>query len=105
MNFEEIVERTVNIEAKARPRSIIIVRDLDIYYRQGHCLSNNIVLKVLTQEIMVKDFFSPKKLKAKETKSVCINTAEPFSKNKKNRKNKKKKFQGQRREHTKERTK
>ena len=46
MNFEEMVQRVVNAEAKEYLRSSIIIRVSDIYYVRGHCLSNNTVSKV-----------------------------------------------------------
>ena len=72
VNFEEIVQRAVNAEAKASPRSTIMVRDLDIHCPQSHCLSNNTALKVQTQETTVKDSSYPKKPKTKDLKSVPL---------------------------------
>ena len=46
MNFEEMIQKTVNIEAKAGLRSNIMVQNLDICCSQGHRLSNNTTLKI-----------------------------------------------------------
>ena len=63
VNFEEIVQRAVNAEAKAGLKSTIMVQDLDIYCFQGYCLSNNIALKVQIQGIIAKNFSRPEKPK------------------------------------------
>ena len=70
VNFEEMVQKTVNAEAKAGLKSTIMVRDSDIYWLQGHCPSNNTALKVYTQETTAKDFSCPNKPKIKNPKSV-----------------------------------
>ena len=48
MNFEEMVQRAVNAEAKAGQKSSTMVQDLDIYCPRGHCSSNNIATKLQT---------------------------------------------------------
>ena len=40
MNFEEIVQKTVNTKAKVGLESSIIVQNSDIYYSRGHRSSN-----------------------------------------------------------------
>ena len=46
MNFEEIVQRVVNVESKAGLRSSTMVRDLDICCPTGHRPSNSTASKV-----------------------------------------------------------
>ena len=46
MDFEEMVQRVVNAEAKAGLRSGAMVWDSDIRCPQGHCPFNSIALKV-----------------------------------------------------------
>ena len=82
VNFEEIMQRAINAEAKTGVKSTIMVWDLDIHCPQGHCPSNNTALKVQTQGIAVKDFSCLEELKTKDSKSVplCDNLAEPAKK-------------------------
>ena len=80
MDFKEMVQRAVNVEAKTGLKSSIMIRDLDICCSRGHCLSNNTVLKVQTQGIIGKksklEEFRPKKSKLAE----CKNSTPPHSK-------------------------
>ena len=46
IDFKEIVQRTVNAEAKAGLRSSTIVRGLDIRYPRGHRYSNTTASKL-----------------------------------------------------------
>ena len=78
MNFEEMVKRTVNAEAKTGLKSSIMVRNSDIHCLQGHRPSNSTTLKVQTQEITVKNSPHPEKLKAKKTKPIRANASESF---------------------------
>ena len=55
-----------------------MVRNSDIRYPRGYRSFYSTVSKVQTQGITAKDFFRPKELKAKETKSVYTNAAEPL---------------------------
>ena len=82
MNFEEMIQRAVNAEAKAGLRSTIMVRDSDIHCSQGHRPSNNAASKVQTQGITAKDSSRFKELKTKDPKSVPLrkNLAEPAKK-------------------------
>ena len=48
MNFEEMVQRAVNVKAKAGLKSSIMVWDSDIHCHQGHCASNSIASNVQT---------------------------------------------------------
>ena len=50
MNFEEMVQKAVNVEAKTGLRSSTMVRDSDICCPEDHRPSNNTTLKVQTQE-------------------------------------------------------
>ena len=98
VNFEEIMQKTINAEAKVGLRSSTMVQDLDIYYSKSHCPSNNIATKVQIQETTVKDS-RPKKAKTKDLKSTlfCINAAKFLKQEKKDWKDKKKKFQQKKR--------
>ena len=99
INFEEMVQKAVNKKAKAGLKSSTIVRDSDIRCPQGYCPFNSTALKVQIQGIIAKDFSRLEELKAKETKFVRIDMAEPLEqdkKDKKDRQNKKQKFQKRR---------
>ena len=48
MDFEEMVQKVVNAEAKAGLRFSAIVRDSDICYPRGHRHSNSTASKVQT---------------------------------------------------------
>lgn len=93
VNFKEILQKADNVEAKMDPRFNTKVQNLDIRYLRDHYLSNNITAKVLTQEIIIKDF-RHKKAKAKDPKTFLVysNMAELLEQEKKNWKDKKKKF-------------
>ena len=72
MNFEEMVQKAVNTEAKAGLRSSIMVQDLDIRCPRDHCPSNSTASKVQIQGITVKESkseeFRPKELKSTKNK-------------------------------------
>ena len=93
MNFEEIVQKAVNVKAKAGLRSTIMIWDSNICCPRGYYLFNNTASKVQTQETIAKDFSRPEKSKIKDSKSVppCDGLAEPAKKE-----NKQKKFKHQR---------
>ena len=82
VNFEEIVQKTINVEAKVGLKSIIMVRDLDIHCFQGHYPSKNTVSKVQTKKIAAKNFSPSKEPKTKDSKSIPPhdNTTEPATK-------------------------
>ena len=105
MNFEEIMQRTVNTEAKADLRSSTMVRDLNIRCPKSYHLSNSTVLKMQTQGTTAKES-KPEKSRPKELKLVggkkpvppCFKSTEPgktsstdkkrkYFKKKQNRKN------------------
>ena len=65
MDFEEMVQRAVNAEAKAGLRSSSMVRDSDIRCSRGHRPSNSTAAKVQTQG--TKDSH-PEEQKVKETR-------------------------------------
>ena len=67
MNFEEMVQKTVNIEAKVGLRSSIIVWDSDIYCLKDHRFSNSTTSKVQTQKTTAKES-KPEESKPKELK-------------------------------------
>ena len=48
MNFKEMVQKTVNVEAKAGLKSRTIVQDSDICYPRGYYPFNNTASKVQT---------------------------------------------------------
>ena len=102
MDFEEMMQRAVNVEAKAGLRSSTMVRDLDAHCLRGHRSSHNTSSKVQTQGS--KDFSRSKELKPKDPKPALLrdNVAEPAKKE--NKKEKKKRFWNQRRDHTGEQT-
>ena len=97
MDFEEIVQRAVNAEAKTGLRSSTIVWNLDVRCPRGHCLSHNTSSKVQTQGS--KDSSRSKEPKLKDPKPAPShdNAAEPAKKE--DKKEKKKKLRNQRREH------
>ena len=95
-----MVQRTVIAKTKAGLRSNIIVWDSNVCCSRSHYPSQNTSLNMQTQDF--KDFFCLKEPKPKDLKSAlsCDNMAE--SPKKDNKKDKKKKFQGQKREYTRE---
>ena len=70
MNFEVMIQKTVNAEAKVGLKSTIIIRDSDFCYFRGYCPFNNNASKVQTQGTIAKDSFRLEKLKTKNLKSV-----------------------------------
>ena len=96
MDFEEMLQRAVNAEAKAGLRSSTMVRESDARYPRGHHPSHNTSSKVQTQGTTAKEPRS-KEPKPKDPKpaSSCDDTAEPAKKE--DRKDKKKKLRNQRR--------
>ena len=92
INFEEMVQKAINAEAKASLKSTIMIQDSEICCFQGYCSSNNIAPKMQTQETTAKDFFRSEELQIKNPKSALLhnNIAEPAKK-----KNKQKKFKRQ----------
>ena len=103
MDFEEMVQRAVNAEAKAGLRSSTMVRELDARCPRGHRPSHHTSSKVQTQGSTAKKPHS-KEPKPKDPKPALLydNAAEPAKK--KDRKGKKKRLRNQRREHTGEQT-
>ena len=69
INFERMVQRVVNAEAKTGPRSSIIVQDLDIHCPKDHCPSLSTASKVQTQGTTAKDSHQEKP-KVKEVKPI-----------------------------------
>ena len=94
MDFEDMVERAVNAEAKASLRSSTMVRDLDIRCPRGHRPSNSIAAKVQTQG--TKDSH-PEEPKVKETRPAA-SWSEASEPSKQARKEKKKKRHQERRD-------
>ena len=99
MDFEEMVQRAVNAEAKAGLRSNTMVRESDAYCPRGYRPSHNTSSKVQTQGS--KDSSCSEKPKPNDPKPVPShnNAVEPAKK--KDRKDKKKKLRNHRREQNK----
>ena len=92
-NFEEMVQRIVNVEAKAGLRSSTMVWDSDIRCPRGHRPFNNTVSKVQTQGTSAKEprleEFKPKEAKLAKGKAPALpqtNAAEPLEQEKKDKK-------------------
>ena len=84
IDFEEMLQRAINAEAKASLRSSAMVRDLDICCPKSY-RSSNTTSKVQTKETIAKE---PrfKESKSKDTKAVRANAMEPSKQNKKDKK-------------------
>ena len=67
MDFEEIVQKAVNVEAKAGLRSSAMIWDSDIYCPQGHRSFYNTASKVQTQGTSAKEL-RPKESRPKKAK-------------------------------------
>ena len=78
MNFEKIVQKTVNVETKVGLKSSIMVRDSYICCTRGHRPSHNTSSKVQTQGSNYKNLLCSKESKSKDPKSASPydNTAE-----------------------------
>ena len=102
IDFEEMMQRTVNAEVNAGLRSSTMVRKSDARCPRGHRPSHNTSSKVQTSGS--KDFSCPEKPKPKDPKPAPSrdNAAEPTKMQ--DKKEKKKKFRNQKREHTGEQT-
>ena len=89
-NFEKMVQRAVNAEAKASLRSSIMIKELDVRCPRGHHPSHNTSFKVQTQGSSHKDSTRSKEPKPKNPKPTLSrdNAAEPAKKE--DRKEKKK---------------
>ena len=68
MNFEEMMQKTINVEANAGLRSNTMVRNLYIYCPRGHRPFNSTASKVKTKGTTVKNSH-PEEPKVKEVKS------------------------------------
>ena len=55
MNFEKMVQKAVNVEAKAGLRSSTMIWDSEFHCRRGHRPSNSTASKVQTQRVTAKD--------------------------------------------------
>ena len=75
MNFKEIVQKTVNAEAKVDLRSSAMVQDLDIRFPRGHRPSISTASKVQTQGTTAKKL-CPKESKSKDIKAERADMAE-----------------------------
>ena len=103
MDFEEMVQRAVNVETKAGLRSSAIVQDLDIRCPQDHRLSNSTASKVQIKGTSTKEP-RPEESRTKEAKPakekapalLRTNAAESLEQGKKDRKNKKRRFRERR---------
>ena len=92
MDFEEMVQRAVNVETKAGLRSSTIIRDLDARCPRGHRPFHNTSSKVQTQDSSHKDSPHSEEPKSKDLKLAPSrdDMAEPAKK--KDRKDKKKRL-------------
>lgn len=72
INFNELIQKAINAEAKAAMKSSTMVRDLDICCPRDHLFSNNTFSTVQNQEIIAKDFSRSKKPKTKDLKSALL---------------------------------
>ena len=84
MDFEEMLQRAVNVEAKAGLRSSTMVRESDAHYSKGHRPSHNTFSKVQTQGTTAKKLYTeesrPKKAKQADGKAPtppCSKFTEP----------------------------
>ena len=91
MNFEEMVQKAVNAEAKAGLKSSTMVRDSDICCSKGHRSPNSITSKVQTKGTTAKnsDQEEPKVKKIKPTLSRVTETNKPSEQAHKEQKRKK----------------
>lgn len=64
-----MIQKTVNIEAKAGLRSSVMVWNMDFQYPKSYCPSHNISAKLQIQSITAKNFW-PEKPKAKKVKPI-----------------------------------
>ena len=67
MNFEEMMQKVVNVEIKAGLRSSTMVQNSDICCPRGYRLFNSTSLKMQTQGITIKDSH-PEEPKIKEAR-------------------------------------
>ena len=90
INFEEMIQKAVNTEAKAGLRSSTMFWNSDIRYSRDYRPSNNIASKVQTQGITTKDSHpeEPKIKKARLTSSQA-KISKLFEQARKERKKKK----------------
>ena len=95
MDFKEMVQKAVNVEAKAGLRSSAMIQDSDIRCPQGHRPSNSTASKLQTQETPVKEpcpeESSTKKAKQAKEKALALprtNATEFSEQSKKDRKEK-----------------
>ena len=104
IDFEEMMQKAVNAEAKVGLRSSTMVQDSDAHCPKGYRPSHNTSSKVQTQGSNHKDSSRSEEPKPKDSKPAPLhdNAAKPAKKD--DRKDKKKRLQNQRREHTSEQT-
>ena len=76
MNFEEMMQKAVNVEAKAGLKSSTIVQESDARYPRSHRLSHNTFSKVQTQGTTVKkprtEESRPKRAKQADGKASAL---------------------------------
>ena len=103
MDFEEMVQKVVNVETKAGLRSSAMVRDSDIRCFRGHYPFNSTASKVQTQGTSAKKP-RPEESRTKEAKPAekkapappRTNAVESSEQSKKDRKDKKRRFRERR---------
>ena len=93
IDLEEMVQKAVNVEAKAGLRSSTMIRDSDIHCSKGHHSSHNTSSKVQTQGFSHKNLLRFEEPKPKDPKPAPSrdNVAEPAKKE--DKKDKKKRLQ------------
>ena len=96
MDFEEMVQRAVNAEAKAGLKSSTMVRELDARCPRGHRPSHNTSLKVQTQGTTAKEPRTkesrPKEAKSTDGKNPALPRSESAEPGKISRTDKKKEY-------------
>ena len=75
-SFGKMVQRAVNVKAKASLKSSIMVRDADFHCLRGYCPSQNTSAKVQTQDSTVKES-KPKESRPKDSKPANEKTPAP----------------------------
>ena len=96
MDFEEMVQRAVNAEAKAGLRSSTMVRELDARCPRGHRPSHNTSSKVQSQEITAKkprtEESRPKEAKSTDGKNLALPSSKSVEPGKTSRTDKRREY-------------
>ena len=92
MDFEEMMQRAVNAEAKAGLKSSTMDQNSDVHWPRGHRPSHNTSSKVQTQSFSYKDSASSKEPKLKDLKPALLRDNAAKLAKKEDRKEKKKRL-------------